>query len=123
MDKEPKLLVLKTEANEISAGKAIIRQYFPQVLPTLDLSTVVIKGTHPEDGGWLRNNIVDEMYFVISGTGRLLLGDGTCLDLIPESAALIHKGTKFRVEDAKDLYIVVITSPAWNIEQYEHLQE
>ena len=123
LNKAPKQLVLKTEANEIPAGNVTIRQYFPQILPTLDLSSALITGTHPEKGGWLRNNGVDEMYFVISGTGRLLFGDGTCLELIPESAALIRKTTKFRVEEAKNLYMVVVTSPAWSPEQYEHLVE
>ena len=116
-------VISKEKSNEIRIGKTVIREYFKEVIPNIGLITTCIEGVLPaEPDYWIRNNEVDELYFVISGEGKLLFDDGSEYALEPNSAALIPKKSKFRVEGAKSLYIVVPTSPAWSEAQHELLK-
>lgn len=58
------------------------------------------------------NEQVDEMYYVLQGEGTIVYEDGCTITLKKDSAAYIPRGLKFRVENARDLEVVIPTGPA-----------
>lgn len=114
-------LVKKDEANEKSFDGTVVKEYFLQTVPNLGLATATINGTYPPEkqGAWSVNEKIDEMYYVLEGTAKIIFQDGDILELEPESAAHIPLGLKYRVEEARGLRVVVSTGPAWSADQHK----
>ena len=94
----------------------IITEYFTDECPNLGLAVAQIDGEYPKDK-WACNQGVDEMYYVMQGNGNIIFeGQGTW-ELVPGTAVLIPKGTRFYVKGSVKL--VVPTSPAWTREQHK----
>jgi mannose-6-phosphate isomerase-like protein (cupin superfamily) len=116
-----KRIVRKHEASEKNVGGTVVRTYFLQTVPNLGLATATINGTYPpeNEGTWAVNEGVDEMYYVLEGTGKIIYEDGDSIRLEPESAVHNPRGLKYRVEEARGLRVVVPTGPAWSADQHK----
>ena len=114
-------IVRKHEASEKGVGDTVVREYFVQIVPNLGLATATVNGTYPpeNEGNWAINERVDEMYYVLGGAGKIIYQDGDTIQLEPESAAYIPRGLKYRVEEARDLRVVIPTGPAWSADQHK----
>jgi len=112
-------LVRRQDALKKTVGDATICEYFGQDVPTLGLATATLSGTFPptSDAAWTVNETVDEMYFVLEGTGTIVYSDGESVDLEPGAAAHMPRGIRYRVTAARELRIVVATGPAWSAQQ------
>ncbi len=116
-----KRLVKEDEANVIDKLKNVtIKEYFPQITPNLGLATSIMKGNYPpeDEGIWTVNEKVDEMFYVLDGSAKIVYQDGEEINLVPKSAAYLPCGLKYRVE-TQDLHVVVPTGPAWSPEQHK----
>ncbi len=120
-----KRLVSIQETNEISVGDTVIREYFSQSVPNLGLAVATINGTYPaaKVGNWALNVRIDEMFYVLDGTAKIIYQDGETIELKPESAAHIPLGIKYRVEEARGLRVVVSTGPAWSSDQHKFVRD
>jgi mannose-6-phosphate isomerase-like protein (cupin superfamily) len=116
-----KRIVRKHEASEKNVGATVVRTYFLETVPNLGLATAAITGTYPpeNEGTWAVNERVDEMYYVIEGSGKLIYQDRDTIQLEPESAVHIPRGLKYRLEEARGLRVVVPTGPAWSADQHK----
>jgi mannose-6-phosphate isomerase-like protein (cupin superfamily) len=116
-----KRIVLKGEASEKKVGGSVVREYFMQQVPNLGLATALIEGVYPPEGEgtWSINERVDEMHYVVDGTARIVYKDGLTFKIEPQSAVYIPRSVKYRLEDAKDLRIVIATGPAWSADQHK----
>ena len=112
-------IVRKHEASEKNVGDTAVRTYFLDEVPNLGLATATINGNYPprEEATWALNERVDEMFYVLEGTGKLVYQDGDTIELEAESAAYMPRGLKYRVEEARGLRVVVPTGPAWSADQ------
>jgi len=102
-------------------GDTVVRTYFLDTVPNLGLATATINGTYPpkNKGTWVINERVDEMYYVLEGTGTIIYQGGDTIQLELESAVCIPRGLKYRVEEARGLRVVVPTGPAWSADQHK----
>jgi len=75
-----------------------------------------ITGRFPDRGRAI-NNKCDEMYYVVSGTGKAIIEDKE-FQLGYEDVLQIKAGNKYFIE-GQELVIVVATSPEWQPEQAE----
>ena len=118
---QDKRIVFKGEAEEKEVGGSVVREYFVEQVPNLGLATALIRGTYPPEGEgtWAINEGVDEMYYVIDGTAKIVCKDGITINVEPQSAVHIPRSLKYRLEDAKDLRIVIATGPAWSADQHK----
>jgi len=83
-----------------------------------DLAEATINGRYPETGFGL-NHKSDMMIYVVSGSGVLAQAE-LGLELYPQNAATIDKGTPYYFE-GKNLRILIVCSPAWSPAQYEQV--
>lgn len=116
-----KKIVHKHEASQKNVGSTIVRTYFLDTVPNLGLATATINGTYPPEnsGTWALNERVDEMYYVLEGTAKIIYQDGDTIQVEPESAVYMPRGLKYRVEEARGLRVVVPTGPAWSADQHK----
>jgi len=115
-------LVQKDQARENAVGETVVMEYFTRAqVPNVGLATAVIKGAHPPEdkGSWAVNKRVDEIFYVIDGTATIVYKDGVAFEVGKQSAVYLPLGKKYRIEDAKDLRIVIATGPAWFPDQHE----
>lgn len=82
----------------------------------LSIARAVIDGRYPDEGNAM-NKECDQIYFILSGVGQVLLGDKK-YELKEKDALYFKKGTKYRVSGDK-LEVLVINNPAWSQKQYE----
>lgn len=120
-----KRLIRKKEAQEVAVDDTVVQEYFSQTVPNLGLSTATMNGTYPPEhkGVWALNEHVDEMFYVLAGTAKIIFQDGETIELEPESAAHMPLGLKYRVEDAQGLRVVVATGPAWSPGQHKWTED
>jgi mannose-6-phosphate isomerase-like protein (cupin superfamily) len=85
--------------------------------PDIDIAIVSLNGKYPEEG-WVVNEQVKELLYVISGSGRLTTKDKT-VDLNPGDQVLVDKGELFRYETADKLVVVAACTPAWTPQQHK----
>jgi len=116
-----KRMVRRREASEKTVGDTVVRTYFLKEVSKLGLASATMKRVYPPEpmGTWVVNERVEEMWYVIEGTGKIIYQDGHTFQLEPESAVYIPRGLKYRVEDARGLRLVVATGPAWSVDQHE----
>ncbi len=112
-------MIVKKEAAKVkeNAPGTRVWEYFTTELSSLGLAVAEINGVYPPKEKWVCNTSVDEMYYVIGGTGYITFEGKQPSHIEEGDAVLIAKNTKFRVE-GKNLKIVVPTSPAWYPEQH-----
>lgn len=81
----------------------------------LSIARATIDGLYP-DKGWAVNFECDEIYYVISGEGEVVIEDEK-LEIVAGDAIFINKGKKYKVK-GKNLKLLVTNSPAWHAGQY-----
>jgi hypothetical protein len=115
-----KRLVRKDEANSDEISGIVVNEYFSGDVPSLGLAVASIEDSYPPRGKgyWAMNALVEEMYYVLEGTGTAVFGDGTKYRLVEDAAVYFPCGMKYRIEDAKGLRVVVTTGPAWTRDQH-----
>ena len=118
-------IVRKHEASQVAISGTVVREYFSQTVPNLGLATATIEGTYPpkNKGTWAINERVDEMFYVLEGTGKIVYQDDVTIELEPESTVHFPCGMKYRVDEARNLRVVVATGPAWSLDQHKWLTE
>jgi len=79
-----------------------------------------LNGRAPEKGQ-TRNNVCDEQFYVISGTGTMVV-DGESSEIAEGDLIIIDKGTAHYFT-GKNLRIITITKPNWYEEQCDFLDE
>ena len=112
-----KRLIRKNEVQEIAVDGTLVQEYFSQIIPNLGLSTATMNGTYPpkHKGAWAHNEGVDEMFYVLAGTGKIIFQDGETIELEPESAAYMPLGLKYhQCQNRAETDIV------GSVEEYKH---
>lgn len=84
-----------------------------------DLAEAVINGRYPAQGFGV-NNESDMKIYVVSGMGALMLHDKG-YELHPGNVIQIDKLTPYCYEGV-ELRIIMVCSPAWNINQYDQVE-
>ena len=115
-------MIVKKEAAKMKVNTPGTRvwEYFTNELTSLGLAVAEIDGFYPSKEKWATNTDVDEMYYVMGGSGRITFEGKEPAKIEPGDAVLIPKSVKFRVE-GNALKIVVPTSPAWYAEQHKYI--
>jgi|GEM_PF-587367 mannose-6-phosphate isomerase-like protein (cupin superfamily) len=80
------------------------------------LSCAKINGQYPLEGMAI-NTTCDLIYFVVSGSGVVHI-DNKIFEINQQDALLIKKNKAYFVT-GKDLFIAIIESPKWTLEQYQ----
>ena len=113
--------VPEKQVGDNSVGITIVKEYFSQVTPNLGLATATINGKYPPDKAsvWAINEQVDEIYYVLEGTAKIIYQDGDEFEMKPGYAAYIPCGLKYRVEKANGLRVAISTGPAWLPDQHK----
>jgi|GEM_PF-3483576 len=115
-----RFVIHKAEAEKKTINQTTVEEYFTTQAPQLGLAVAEIDGFYPAADKWARNKSVEEMYFVVSGKGKVTLeGKGT-FEIGTNDGVWMPKGVKYRVEGHK-LRIVIPTGPTWTKEQHEWL--
>lgn len=83
---------------------------------SMDLGISTIKGRYPEKG-YCINLVSKELIYVLAGSGKLCLED-ELITFTEGDSLLISNNEKYYWE-SKYCKIAIISSPAWNIEQYK----
>ena len=86
----------------------------------LGIALAKINGRFP-DSGKTTNKVCQEVYYVISGAGKIFIEDKE-FELNEGDAFLIDSGKKYYVI-GKDLVIVCATSPEWFPEQQQIVKD
>ncbi|MEA3229857.1 MAG: cupin domain-containing protein [archaeon] len=86
----------------------------------LDFALTRINGRFP-DSGKTMNKVCREIYYVISGTGKIFIDDRE-IELKEGDVYLIETGKKYHVI-GEDLTLALPTSPAWYPQQQEFSDE
>jgi mannose-6-phosphate isomerase-like protein (cupin superfamily) len=116
-----KRIVQKDEASEKTVGSIVVRTYFLDISRHPGLATATINGPYPSKNKRtsVTNLRVEEIWRVIEGTGTIKYEDGERFQFGPESGVYIPHGLRYRVEEARDLRVVVSTGPAWSADQHK----
>ena len=73
---------------------------------------------------WHRLHGIDERYLILSGRGRVQLGDSEPLEVEPGDVVRIPAGVRQRIANAgiEDLVFYAICSPRFNADRYEAME-
>lgn len=85
----------------------------------LNLAVSELNGRIPEEG-WVRNNVCQEAYYVISGQAKLVIDDQE-YKIGEGDVAYIEAGKKYYLE-ADNLKLLIPTAPAFYPEQWENIK-
>ena len=80
----------------------------------LDIGTAEIETKYPIRG-WARNKKVDETYFILSGGGKVYIGDEV-YKVEKDDLVMIEKGKWYRAEG--EMRVLMACSPAWSSKQH-----
>jgi mannose-6-phosphate isomerase-like protein (cupin superfamily) len=83
-------------------------------------SVAEVNGRYPTKG-WAVNEECDELVYVISGSGKILMPDKET-DIQPGDTAIIEAGEKFAWQ-GDELAIFIPCMPAWRPEQHKVIDE
>lgn len=84
----------------------------------LNVAPISIRGRYPEQG-YTSNKISDSIVHIIDGNGRIVLIDGTDVELVANDQVHIDVGDAYYFEGELD--IIYAASPSWTPEQTEHI--
>lgn len=87
--------------------------------PDIDIAIATVNGRYPQEG-FVVNEEVKELLYVISGQGKLVTKNGSA-ELSQGDQVLIEKNELFRYEDAKGLVVIAACTPAWKPEQHKEV--
>lgn len=110
--------IKRIPGEEVSNGPTCTVTEYGKIGDNADLAEAMINGRYPEAGFGL-NRESDMMIYVVSGSGAVVQ-EGTGFEIHPQQAVSIDKGTKYYFE-GNNLRILMISSPPWSPEQYEHI--
>lgn len=113
------MLVKGEEAKEMKNSESCIMREYALPDKSMGFATAMIDGRFPEKGKVI-NKECDEIYFVLSGSGRVHNEKGD-FAVKQKDLFFLDKGAWYWVEGEK-LRLAVVTTPPWFFEQHEQLE-
>lgn len=113
--------IIKKEESikKLNSDKCINKEYSFQS-KDIDLCISKIKGRYP-DYGYCLNKISKELIYVINGSGKIVFTDKE-VEYKKGDAILIYPNEKY-YWDTLNSEVVITCTPAWNVNQYEAVNE
>ncbi len=112
--------VPKSQAKKVDIGAGDVLEYNLGD-PDIDGAVATLNGNYPASG-FVVNEDVKELLYVISGRGKLITRDES-VELNQGDEALIEKGELFRYEDCEELVLLAACTPAWTAEQHKEVRD
>ena len=92
---------------------------YPDASKDLGIAVSELNGRVPDEGR-MKNNVVHEVYYVLSGSAKVFMGD-KIFEISEGDVLHIDAGREYHVE-ADNLKLVIPTSPAFYPEQWENVK-
>lgn len=114
------MLIKSSDSTKISIPEGTIWDY-PMPNEDVGISYQTLNGRVPTKGRGV-NTVCQEIYFVISGTATIYLGDKH-YSVGSNDIVVIEPNIASHLEGANDLKIITITRPNWYEKQYKIVED
>jgi len=111
------MIIKKSERSKKGGPACTVYEY--KGVEKLSLAFAEVRGRFP-DKDWGKNTACTEAYYVVAGKGKVNI-EGKETEIIEGDVVIFKPGEKYFVEGNLDL--VIPSTPAWSVDQYEFVEE